>query len=66
MKNGGNPLKRWKARLIAQLEEAQPSEPYPVCIAQAMKDNDDLKFNIKELQNMKIVDKRIQELLSNI
>lgn len=66
LKNGGNPLKRWKARLIAQLEDAQPSEPYSVCIAQAMKDNDDLKFIIKELQNMKMVDKRIQKLLSNI
>ena len=66
LKNGGNPLKRWKARLIAQLEEAQPSELYSICIAQAMKDNDDLKFIIKELQNMKMVDKRIQELLCNI
>ena len=66
LKNGGNPLKRWKARLIAQLEDAQPSEPYSICIAQAMKDNDDFKFIIKELQSMKMVDKRIQELLSNI
>lgn len=66
LKNGDNPLKRLKARLIAQLEDAQPSEPDSVCIAQAMKDNDDLKFIIKELQIMRMVDKRIKELLCKI
>ena len=64
--NGGNPLKRWRARFISTLEEVMPSEPYSVCIAQAIKDNDDFKFIIEKLRDKEKVDKRIKELLSKI
>lgn len=64
--NGGNPIKRWRARFISILEEVMPSEPYSVCIGQAIKDNDDFKFIIEKLRDKGKVDKRIKELLSKI